>query len=106
MHLPAGSVDAHRDLHFRLLRFNLVADIQTSIKNLNECGGLKGLQKTVGGIHDRVHVLGRKLLLRIVRRIEWLKEKTSEKLTLTSIEMLMSAASRQTAGQASSIRCL
>lgn len=38
---------AHRDLHFRLLRFNLVADIQTSILNFMECGGVKALKKLV-----------------------------------------------------------
>ena len=50
MHLPEGSIAAHRDLHFRLLRFNLVADIQTSITNFLECGGLKVLETFVAEV--------------------------------------------------------
>lgn len=45
VHLPRASVPAHRDLHFRLLRHNLVADIRTSIQSFMESGGLKALKK-------------------------------------------------------------
>lgn len=47
MHLPVGSVEAHRDLHFRLLRYNLVADIQESITGFRQRGGLQGLKQQV-----------------------------------------------------------
>eukprot|EP00210_Caulerpa_lentillifera_P007090 g6783.t1 len=45
IHLETGSIHAHRDLHFRLLRHNLVADIHTAITSFVDCGGIKGLNK-------------------------------------------------------------
>lgn len=45
VHLEKGSVNAHRDLHFRLLRYNLVADIHTAIISFIECGGIQGLNR-------------------------------------------------------------
>lgn len=50
-HLEQGSVNAHRDLHFRLLRHNLVADLHTAITSFVECGGVKGFNKVVSRIH-------------------------------------------------------
>ena len=47
VHMPPGSVAAHRDLHFRLLRHNLVSDIQTAIRTFMENGGIKTLKKLV-----------------------------------------------------------
>lgn len=46
-HLPRGSVEAHRDLHFRLLRHNLIADINTALVAFREDGGITGLQERV-----------------------------------------------------------
>lgn len=47
VHLPEGEVAAHRDLHFRLLRHNLLADILASTADFLRAGDVSGLKKTV-----------------------------------------------------------
>ncbi|GMH37812.1 hypothetical protein BSKO_05685 [Bryopsis sp. KO-2023] len=42
-HLRQGSKEAHRDLHFRLLRHDLIADLASAVQLLKKKGGIKGL---------------------------------------------------------------
>ncbi|GMH38367.1 hypothetical protein BSKO_06251 [Bryopsis sp. KO-2023] len=43
-HLPQGSAEAHRDIHFRLLRQDLIGHICLSIQKLKAVGGIQGLK--------------------------------------------------------------
>eukprot|EP00210_Caulerpa_lentillifera_P007100 g6793.t1 len=44
-HLQKGSIEAHRDLHFRLLRHNLIADIKSVLLEFRKDGGIQGLRE-------------------------------------------------------------
>jgi len=49
VHVPAGDPHrAHRELHFRLLRHDLVGEIATAVQALRRAGGVGSLPKQVG----------------------------------------------------------